>query len=52
MYLLIFLRRKNDYPITRTFKSIDEMNGYIRASKEFYENFRVLNKYKIEEEID
>ena len=52
MYLLIFLRRKNDYSIFRIFKSIDEMNGYIRASKEFYENFRVLNKYKIEEEID
>ena len=52
MYLLVFLREKNGYLITRTFKSIEEMNGYIRASKEFYENFRVLNKYKIEEEIN
>lgn len=52
MYLLIYIKNKDCYPIHRTFNSMKEMNGYIRALKEFYENFRIIKKYKIEKEIE
>lgn len=53
MYLLIYLKDKSIFPIHRTFKSEEYMNGYICALKEFYrEDFKIIKKYKIEKEID
>lgn len=53
MYLLIYIKNKDYYPIHRTFNSMEEMNGYIRALKEFYrEYFKIIKNYKIEKEID